>query len=229
LRGIKTSVETRRKQFDAQKLGSALVPDNIRKSSIFSAFPKDPKKTQVLARGVGNFRKFPQRGARGLFDGQLDLERLVFINESWASTNMARLYARAKKGGTASRRHSSWRLENDDLRRRPSTDGAGRTQCEGKGLLFLLDKNVLIRAHEDDYPIDRVPQFWEWIIEVSIAGHVKIPFEIHGKIAISNGPLKDWICDCDVKSAIILEEEVDSNLVDKVPNGGYGGDLTDSD
>lgn len=34
------------------------------------------------------------------FDGQLDLdpERLVFIDETWASTNMARRYGRAPKG-----------------------------------------------------------------------------------------------------------------------------------
>jgi hypothetical protein len=34
------------------------------------------------------------------FDGQLDLDpaRLVFIDETWASTNMARLKGRAPKG-----------------------------------------------------------------------------------------------------------------------------------
>ena len=34
------------------------------------------------------------------FDGQLDLdpERLVFIHETWASTNMARRYGRAPRG-----------------------------------------------------------------------------------------------------------------------------------
>ncbi len=34
------------------------------------------------------------------FDGQLDLDptRLVFIDETWASTNMARLYGRERKG-----------------------------------------------------------------------------------------------------------------------------------
>jgi hypothetical protein len=34
------------------------------------------------------------------FEGQLDLdpERLVFIDETWASTNMARRYGRAPRG-----------------------------------------------------------------------------------------------------------------------------------
>lgn len=96
-------------------------------------------------------------------------------------------------------------------------------------MLHLLDANVLIRAHEDYYPIDRVPQFWEWLIEVATAGQVKMPFEIHGEIAISNGPLRDWIVAPSVKSALILDEEVHADLVDAVLSKGYGGALTDSD
>jgi transposase len=47
------------------------------------------------------------------FDGQLDLEpeRLVFIDETWASTNMARLRGRAPKGDRlrASIPHGHWK------------------------------------------------------------------------------------------------------------------------
>jgi transposase len=47
------------------------------------------------------------------FDGQLDLdpERLVFIDETWASTNMARRRGRAKKGERlrASVPHGHWK------------------------------------------------------------------------------------------------------------------------
>ena len=47
------------------------------------------------------------------FDGQLDLdpERLVFIDETWASTNMARRRGRAKKGKRlrASVPHGHWK------------------------------------------------------------------------------------------------------------------------
>ena len=40
------------------------------------------------------------RRRKDWFDGQLDLDpaRLVFIDETWASTNMARLYGRAPRG-----------------------------------------------------------------------------------------------------------------------------------
>ena len=29
-------------------------------------------------------------------------------------------------------------------------------------MLFLLDLNVLIQAHEDYYPLDRMRPFWTW-------------------------------------------------------------------
>ena len=37
-------------------------------------------------------------------------------------------------------------------------------------LLYLLDANVLIRAHQDYYPLDRVRGFWTWICDQA-GGH----------------------------------------------------------
>ena len=54
-------------------------------------------------------------------------------------------------------------------------------------MLYLLDANVLIQAHEEYYPLDRIPQFWAWLVEEAVAGHVKMPFEIHNKIADLTG------------------------------------------
>ena len=96
-------------------------------------------------------------------------------------------------------------------------------------MLHLIDANVLIRAHEDYYPLDRVPQFWTWLEQNALAGQIKMPFEIHDEIAISQGPLKDWICGHDIRQALILEEEVDDDLVNYVLTDGYGENLTDSD
>ena len=56
-----------------------------------------------------------------------------------------------------------------------------------------------------------------------------MPFEIFNEIAISRGPLKDWICDQRIREALILDEEADDDLVDLVLTQGYGADLTDSD
>ncbi|MDX2095620.1 MAG: DUF4411 family protein [Alphaproteobacteria bacterium] len=96
-------------------------------------------------------------------------------------------------------------------------------------MMYLLDANVLIRAHEDYYPIDRVPQYWIWLLQQAEKGIIKMPFEIHGEIAIATGPLKDWICDKAVKEALILDEAADPAFVQEVTDKGYGANLTDSD
>ena len=96
-------------------------------------------------------------------------------------------------------------------------------------MLYLIDANVLIRAHEDYYPLDRVPQFWSWLEREALAGRIKMPFEIHNEIAISSGPLKDWICDRRIKQSLVLDEEVDAALLERVLTEGYGENLTDVD
>lgn len=96
-------------------------------------------------------------------------------------------------------------------------------------MLYLLDANVLIRAHEDYYGIDQVPQFWDWLLKVATDGVVKMPFEIHDEIAVSSGMLKDWITAAEVKQVLILDEEVNQDLVDQVLTQGYAPDLNDSE
>ena len=96
-------------------------------------------------------------------------------------------------------------------------------------MLYLIDANALIRAHEDYYPLDRVPQFWTWLEEEALAGRIKMPLEIHNEIAISRGPLRDWLCERHIKQALILDEEADAELVNRVLADGYGENLTDSD
>ena len=96
-------------------------------------------------------------------------------------------------------------------------------------MLYLIDANVLIRAHEDYYPLDRVPQFWTWLEREAADGRIKMPLEIHDEIAISRGPLRDWICERHIKQALVLDEEADAELVDRVLTEGYGEDLTDSE
>lgn len=96
-------------------------------------------------------------------------------------------------------------------------------------MLHLLDANVLIRAHEDYYGIDQVPQFWDWLLFAAEMDIVKMPFEIHDEIAISTGRLKDWITSEEVRRAVILDEEPDPDLVERVLANGYAPDLTDSE
>ena len=96
-------------------------------------------------------------------------------------------------------------------------------------MLYLLDANVLIRAHEDYYPLDRIPQFWDWLTAQASAGRVKMPLEIHDEIATGTGVLKDWITSRHVKNELILPEEVDSTLLNHVLNTAYGPNLTDQE
>ena len=96
-------------------------------------------------------------------------------------------------------------------------------------MLFLLDANVLIRAHEDYYPIDRIPPFWSWLADQAQAGHTKMPFEIYDEIARAHGMLKDWITDQKIKDSLVLDEEVDETLFNRVLDEAYAPDLTDDE
>ena len=95
-------------------------------------------------------------------------------------------------------------------------------------MLYLIDANVLIRAHEDYYPLDRVPQYWQCLERQALANRIKIPFEIHSEIAVSTGPLSDSVCSQGIRSALILDEEADADAVNRVLNESYGENLTDS-
>ena len=72
-------------------------------------------------------------------------------------------------------------------------------------MLYLLDANVMIRAHEDYYPIDRIPQFWAWFAGLGTNGTVKVPYEICREIAVSTGPLHDWLTDAAISQAMSLD------------------------
>lgn len=93
--------------------------------------------------------------------------------------------------------------------------------------LYLIDANVLIRAHADYYPIDRIKPFWEWLLGMAEAGRVKMPREIYDEIARSPDLLGQWLRRSEVRKAIILTEATDGALVAEVIAKGYAPDLTD--
>jgi len=96
-------------------------------------------------------------------------------------------------------------------------------------LIYLLDANVLIRADADYYPLDRVPQFWDWIIAEANDGHIKMPFEIHDEVASGSDALAEWIGQREVREALILDDEVDDTIFNQVLDRAYASDLTDSE
>lgn len=93
--------------------------------------------------------------------------------------------------------------------------------------LYLLDANVLIRAHGDYYPLDRIKPFWEWLLAKAEADSVKVPREIYDEIAKSPDILGQWLRRPDVRKAIILADATDGAAVAQVTATGYAPDLND--
>lgn len=96
-------------------------------------------------------------------------------------------------------------------------------------MLYLLDANVLIDANRDYYPIERVPEFWEWLQEQGAQGHVKLPVEVFEEVKDGNDDLATWIRKDDVRGDLLLGEEADVALVSRVVDEGYAADLTDDE
>jgi hypothetical protein len=93
--------------------------------------------------------------------------------------------------------------------------------------LHLVDANVLIRAHADYYPIDRIKPFWDWLLAMAEASHIKTPREIYDEIASSPDLLGQWLRRQDVKKAIILPEATNGATVAAVISKAYAPDLND--
>jgi len=98
--------------------------------------------------------------------------------------------------------------------------------------MHLLDANVLITAHNQYYPIDQVPQFWDWLKQKGQEGEIKIPAEILDEIKDGGtdeevDALYAWISDEENKAALLLNEEPDAAGVQNIIENGYGQGLTD--
>lgn len=92
----------------------------------------------------------------------------------------------------------------------------------------MLDANVLIDANRDYYPLERVPEFWDWLLYVGKKGQIKIPIEIYEEIRDGKkDSLSKWARRLTTKSALLLDEEVRMELVQRATTQGYAPDLTD--
>ena len=101
-------------------------------------------------------------------------------------------------------------------------------------MLYLLDASVLITAHNSYYPVDGVPEYWEWLAYMGEQGRVKMPFEIFEEVR--DGPedaekdlLFAWLQEDVNKNALLLADSVDPGLVQMVTVKGYAPDLTDDE
>ena len=100
-------------------------------------------------------------------------------------------------------------------------------------VLYLFDANVLIDANRDYYPIARVPEFWDWLLEMGRLDRIKIPQEFFEEVILPPppknrpDPLVEWLKTN--KNALVLDEEAVAELVIRVTEQGYARDLTDEE
>ncbi len=85
----------------------------------------------------------------------------------------------------------------------------------------------MIDANRDYYPIDRVPEFWDWLIAMGQAGHVKMPLEIYEEVTTGKDAVACWLKAN--KVVLLLDEDVHEELVTRVIDEGYADDLSDDE
>jgi len=102
-------------------------------------------------------------------------------------------------------------------------------------LLYLLDANTLIDAKRDYYPMQRVPEFWDWLVHHGDSGNVKIPIEVYEEFseaadaAGNKDELATWADRVRTKEALVLGEEANAIVVSTVIYTGYMADPTDEE
>lgn len=102
-------------------------------------------------------------------------------------------------------------------------------------MLYLLDANTLIDAKRDYYPIERVPEFWEWLVYQGQQGSIKIPVEVYEEFSDTKDKegnkdnLATWAEEEEVKEALLFDEEAEPDLVSRITYGGYVANPTDDE
>jgi len=98
-------------------------------------------------------------------------------------------------------------------------------------MLYLLDANILITANNTYYAIDQVPEFWEWLQYQGMQGRIKMPLEIIEEVqgGTKEDLLFEWIRDAKNYNAVLLQEDSDSVLFNRVVAEGYADDLTEDE
>ena len=92
-------------------------------------------------------------------------------------------------------------------------------------MLYLLDANVLIDAQRDYYPIDRVPEFWVWLVEQGASGIVKIPDAVYRKMIDAEDQLAAWLRLN--RRDLLLDEDLPAQALSQVLAEGYAPDLSE--
>ena len=92
---------------------------------------------------------------------------------------------------------------------------------------YLLDSNVLIDANRDYYAIDRVPEFWDWLLHLAEQGLLRVPVETFDEVKDGKGQLVEWLKE---HKAVLLEKtELEAGPVSRAVETGYAPDLTEDE
>jgi hypothetical protein len=95
-------------------------------------------------------------------------------------------------------------------------------------MLYLLDANALITAHNTWYGQRRVPEFWHWLLHLGQRGVVKMPVEIYAEVESGTDELAVWMHDAATKRALLLDEASNADSI-QVIMSLYGDTLTEAD
>ncbi len=96
-------------------------------------------------------------------------------------------------------------------------------------MIYLLDANVLIDSNRDFYPIDRVPEFWEWLLYKAEKGEIKMPEEVYSELKSGNDSLAAWVKTKEVEKVLKFDGSLDEVLLQQVLDNGYGKNLDDTE
>lgn len=102
-------------------------------------------------------------------------------------------------------------------------------------LIYLLDANTLIDAKNFYYPINRVPEYWDWLIYQGQNGNIKIVTEIYDELKEKSSKdgekdeLSIWAEKAEVKDALLFDEDANVDNVSTVVYTGYVNNPTDDD
>lgn len=95
-------------------------------------------------------------------------------------------------------------------------------------MVYLLDANALINAHNGWFALKRVPEFWMWLLHHAEAGTIKMPRETYDEVVSGTDDLAAWMKVADHKKVLRLTEEADLDKVQQVL-AKYGNDLTEDE
>lgn len=95
-------------------------------------------------------------------------------------------------------------------------------------MIYLLDANTLINAHNGWFALDRVPEFWLWLLHHAAEGSVKMPAETYGEVESGTDDLAAWMKLADHKKMLRLAEDPDLSKVQQVL-AKYGDNLTEDE